>query len=74
MDTELLEIFWETVKEYVPAKDRQVAADHVVTNLIDSGLDEETAMVLKALDSHMKDAVLDHFPEDEDETEDEDWE
>jgi len=33
--SELLVVFWQTVKEYISAKDRQIAADHVVNELPD---------------------------------------
>ena len=41
MDAELLVEFWETVKEYIPAKDKQTAADHIIINLVDIGLGDE---------------------------------
>ena len=71
MDKELLEIFWETVRDYIPIKEKQVAADHVIINLLDAGLDEEDAITLKSLDEWMKQAVTDHIPEDEEEDEEE---
>jgi len=73
MDTDLLELFWETVKEYVPVKDRQTAADHVVGELVDFGLDDEGANMLKSLDTYMRHAILEHFPEDDDQ-DDDGWE
>ena len=32
--SELLVQFWQTVKEYIPQKDRQMAADHVINELV----------------------------------------
>ena len=48
--------FWNTVKEYVPAKERQTAADHIVSNLIDNGADDNILFALRGCDKHMKDA------------------
>ena len=41
MDDNLFADFWNIVKEYVPAKDRQSAADHVINVLIDAGATDE---------------------------------
>ena len=72
MDIELLETFWRTVREYIPAKARQTAADHVMADLIDSGLEEEEAHLLKALDVYMRKAVNEQLPEED--SDDDEWE
>ena len=58
--------FWETVKEYIPAKDKQTAADHVLTNLVDMGLDDITLKELEGLDSIMEQAVSEHLDDEDD--------
>ena len=58
-DTELLVTMWETAKEYIPAKDRQTAADHIVTELIDMGIDDEDLKAL-AVDKPMLTAIKEH--------------
>lgn len=70
MDSELLVEFWNTVTEYIPAKDKQIAADHIIVNLIDIGLDDETLKELRGLDSYMKQATEEHI---EEEDEDSEW-
>lgn len=60
MSGELLAIFWQTVREYIPAKDRQIAADHVVTELIDIGVDDRDLHEL-AIDRIMKNAISEHI-------------
>jgi hypothetical protein len=64
--------FWTTLKEYIPAKDRQTAADHAVNLLSDSGVSDDVLNALKGTDKYMKNAVIDVIGED-DEDEYEDW-
>lgn len=64
--------FWNIVKEYVPAKDRQPAADHVISVLIDGGANDEILFALRACDKNMADAVNDELGESEEHNIDED--
>ena len=73
MDNEMLILLWETVREYIPAKDRQTAADHVIDNLVDNGLDDEDLKLFNGVDKYMS-ATVKEFLEDEDEEEDYEWE
>jgi hypothetical protein len=57
---DLLVTFWETAKEYIPIKDRQAAADHIVNELIDMGIDDEDLEAL-AIDKAMLNAVKEHI-------------
>jgi hypothetical protein len=56
---ELLTVFWRTIKEYIPAKDRQVAADHVVNELVDAGITDNDLQEL-AVDRIMQAAISEH--------------
>jgi len=68
---ELLVQFWQTVKEYISAKDRQIAADHVVNELVDLGITDNDLQEL-AVDSAMRAAIAEHLDvEESDEDEDE---
>lgn len=58
---ELFADFWNTVKEYVPAKERQTAADHIVSVLVDSGASDNIMYVLRDCDKNMKTAVQDQL-------------
>jgi hypothetical protein len=70
-DSELLVAFWQTVKEYIPSKDRQTAADHVVNELVDLGIDDRDLEEL-AVDKQMLNAIKEHVEvKDRDEEEDE---
>jgi len=67
-DTEYLVTMWQTVKEYIPAKDRQSAADHIVNELVDLGIDDRDLEEL-AVDKAMLTAIKEHIEvteEDED--------
>lgn len=65
MSGELLAVFWQTVREYIPAKDRQIAADHIVNELIDLGVDDRDLHEL-AIDRVMKNAISEHIELDQD--------
>jgi hypothetical protein len=70
-DTEYLIAMWQTVKEYIPAKDRQSAADHVINELVELGIDDEGLEDL-AVDKAMLNAVKEHIEvKDKDEEDDE---
>jgi len=63
---------YSIMKEYVPSKDRQAAADHVFSILNDSGVSEEDLKQLAGTDSYLKRAseeYLDPDAEDLDEEE-----
>ena len=65
MSGELLAVFWQTVREYIPVKDRQIAADHIVTELVDLGIDDRELHEL-AIDRVMKNAISEHIELDQD--------
>lgn len=58
--SELLVQFWQTIKEYIPAKDRQMAADHVVNELVDLGISDSDLHSL-AVDRVMENAIAEHI-------------
>lgn len=69
MTGEFLAIFWQTVREYIPAKDRQTAADHVVEELVEMGVSDQDLHEL-AIDRVMQNAIREHVDvihDDEDE-------
>jgi hypothetical protein len=68
MSGELLAIFWQTVREYIPAKDRQSAADHVVEELIEMGVSDQDLHEL-AIDRPMQNAIKEHIDITDDEDE-----
>jgi hypothetical protein len=60
IDTELLVQFWTTVREYIPTKDRQTAADHVINELVELGIDDRDLQEL-AVDKIMEHAISEHM-------------
>ena len=57
--SELLVQFWTTVKEYISAKDRQMAADHVINELVELGISDQDLQEL-AVDRIMSNAISEH--------------
>jgi hypothetical protein len=57
--SELLVQFWQTVREYIPVKDRQIAADHVINELVDLGITYNDLQEL-AIDRIMQAAIAEH--------------
>ena len=69
MSGELLAVFWQTVREYIPAKDKQTAADHIVEELVEMGVSDQDLHEL-AIDRVMQNAIREHVDivnDDEDE-------
>ena len=58
--SDLLVQFWQTIKEYIPAKDRQMAADHVINELVDLGISDNDLHAL-AVDRVMENAIAEHI-------------
>jgi hypothetical protein len=58
--SDLLVQFWQTIKEYIPSKDRQMAADHVVNELVDLGISDSDLNAL-AVDRIMENAISEHI-------------
>ena len=58
--SELLVQFWTTVKEYISAKDRQLAADHVINELVELGITDQELQEL-AVDRIMTNAISEHL-------------
>jgi len=65
---ELLITLYLTLKEYVPTKDRQAAADHIVSVIADSEINESELKIFGAADNFTKRAVAEylHVTDDDD--------
>jgi hypothetical protein len=69
---------WLTCKEYIGAKDRQAAADHVLAIVADHNITERDLKAFAATDSFLKRSLKEYLGEDEqeptyDEDEDDDY-
>lgn len=56
---------WNTLKEYISTKDRQTAADHLVSILVDLGVSEDAITKLGEEDKYVEQSVKDALPEEE---------
>lgn len=57
MEEQLIIEIWDLFKEYIPAKNMDVAANHFVDFLVDKDVDTGTLEGLTGLDSHLDDAI-----------------
>jgi hypothetical protein len=70
---------WLTCKEYIAPKDRQAAADHVLSIVADHNIVERDLKSFAGTDSYLKRALTEYLGEDEvdepdyDEDEDDDY-
>jgi len=70
---------WLTCKEYINPKDRQAAADHVLSVVADHNIVERDLKAFGATDSYLKRSLQEYLGEDEveetdyDEDEDDDY-
>jgi hypothetical protein len=60
MEAELLEAMYSIMIRYVPAKDRQAVADHVVDRISELSPDEELLVALAEVDKYLKAATNYH--------------
>ncbi len=57
MDEQLIIEIWDLFKEYIPAKNMDVAANHFVDFLSDHDVSVGTLEGLQGLDNHLDDAI-----------------
>lgn len=65
IDIDVLSDLWLTAKEYIASKDRQTAADHVVSVVADSGISDEDLKTFGGTDSYLGRAVQELVGEEE---------
>ena len=54
-------LFWKVLSEYIPAKDKEIAASHLVTELIDAGIDEEDLWAAAKGSNMLKSIISEHI-------------
>jgi hypothetical protein len=57
MDENLIITLWDTFKEYIPEKNRDMAANHYVDFLLGNDIDAETLSGYMGYDPHLDDAI-----------------
>ena len=65
IDIDVLSDVWLTAKEYISAKDRQTAADHVVSVVADSGISDEDLKTFGGTDAYLGRAVYEIIGDDD---------
>jgi|LauGreDrversion4_2_1035121.scaffolds.fasta_scaffold837129_1 hypothetical protein len=82
MEEQLIINIWDLFKEYIPAKNMDIAANHFVDFLVDNDVSTATLEGLQGLDNHLDEAIkallreeagYDDEGEDEEYSEDEDY-
>jgi len=67
-EVDVLSEMWLTCKEYISTKDRQAAADHVISVIADQSLTESELKALAGTDSYLERALQEYLgtdPEDD---------
>ena len=57
MDENLIITLWDTFKEYIPEKNREMAANHYVDFLLGNDIDADTLSGYMGYDPHLDDAI-----------------
>ena len=63
VDIDVLGEVWLTCKEYINPKDRQAAADHVLSIVADQNLTERELKAFGGTDSYLKRALTEYLGE-----------
>jgi hypothetical protein len=73
-DIDILIDSYQTLKEYIPTKDRQAAADHLVGSISDYNLSDADIKAFAGVDQYLKRAFETYIGEDLDtDSEDDDY-
>lgn len=57
MEEQLIIEIWDLFKEYIPAKNMDIAANHFVDFLVDKDVDTGVLEGLQGLDNHLDEAI-----------------
>ena len=68
----ILEI-WDVLKAYIPEKEKQEAADHLIPLIVDLDLLDSDFQRLVKSDTHLEEAASEYLDEDDEDDEDEQW-
>ena len=72
-DIESVREIWGVLKEYIPAKEKQEAADHLISLLVDMDFPDSDFQSLVRSDRHLEEAAQEYLDEDDDDEEIEEW-
>ena len=65
VELDALSEIWMTCKEYIAPKDRQAAADHLVSVVADHNITERDLKTFGSTDSYLKRALVEYLGEEE---------
>ena len=72
LEVDILGEIWLTTKEYIAPKDRQAAADHVISVVADHSITERELKAFGGTDAYLGRAVKEYLGEEADADEEED--
>jgi len=74
-DVESVREMWNVLKEYIPAKEKQEAADHLISVIVDMDFPDSEFQSLVRSDRYLEDAASEYLDEDWDDvdTEEDEW-
>ena len=65
LEVDLLSEMWLTCREYINPKDKQAAADHVISVVADHSITERDLKAFGGTDSYLKRAVQEYLGEED---------
>jgi hypothetical protein len=65
LEVDLLSEMWLTCKEYINPKDKQAAADHVISVVADHSITERDLKAFGGADSYLKRALQEYLGEED---------
>jgi len=72
-DIEHVREMWNVLKEYIPQKEKQEAADHLIPLLVDLDFPDSEFQSLVRSDRYLEEAAQEYLDEDEDEDDEEQY-
>lgn len=63
-------LFWKILSEYIPQRDHDAAAHHLVNELIDAGADDDILFDMCKGNPVLRRAVMEHLEDGDDEDDD----
>lgn len=72
-DIESVREIWSVLKEYIPVKEKQEAADHLIPLLVDMDFPDSDFQSLVKSDRHLEEAAQEYLEDDEDDEDAEEW-
>lgn len=72
-DIEVLGEIWNVLKAYIPDKERQMAADHLIPLIVDLDFPDSEFRSFVKSDSFLEEAAAEYLDDGDDEDEEETW-